>query len=289
MRHGRAKLARRTLQFYRLNTQSVHSPYKVLVDGTFLVASIKQKVPLKERFEKTLQHESFTFYIARSTLDELKSLIEQMKKQRNSIDEETLEALEQARQFGLDECEILETSDVQSSSYKDDKKDSSSSEDGNARNDIATLSTKGGSNENGYFVATQDDELSDTLRTSPFVPLFRLGRGVLLLEGPSSASRSYASRMERDKERAGGGLVTEEERDAVQKAKERERAKARKKAEAALAVAQAAAAAENGAFQTRRKNKAKQPNPLSCKKRKGADDGGEKKKKKRKRKKTSDA
>ena len=44
MRHGRAKASRRTLQFYRINAPHLKSPYKILLDGTFLVASVRNKV-----------------------------------------------------------------------------------------------------------------------------------------------------------------------------------------------------------------------------------------------------
>ena len=51
-------------------------------------------------------------------------------------------------------------------------------------NDWTLLDEKNGgpNNNQGYFIATQDENLANLLRNMPNVPLFRLSRGVLLLE-----------------------------------------------------------------------------------------------------------
>ena len=263
MRHGRAKSARRTLQFYKLNAPHLTPPYKILLDGTFLVASIRNKVPLFERFEKTLQHEPFTFYVARSTLDELEALAKQ-----SSDDDGSDNIFQRARQFGLDECEIIESARVPNrddgTMEKREFKDFSQ-----ASRDIHRLSTDGGDNRLAYLVATQDDALSDSLRGRPYVPLFRLGRAVLLLESPSAASRSYTGSRERAKLASAGGLMTTEEREMVSSVRRRDKRKRmEEKAEEQKKAERRTRDEVGGAFNARRKKKAKGPNPLSCKKKK---------------------
>mmetsp|Transcript_31167 Transcript_31167/g.59407 ORF Transcript_31167/g.59407 Transcript_31167/m.59407 type:complete len:295 (+) Transcript_31167:48-932(+) len=293
MRHGRAKSSRRTLQFYRLNAPHiVKSPYKILLDGTFLAASIRNKVPLHDRFSKTLQHAEFTFYVTRSTLVELGNLAEEAEKVNKSgvrgkrnhatnLGEDVEAILRMARQFGLDECEIIESDDIPhdastegngESSKK--KKNKAFKDFSDASIDIFRLSTVGGKNNFSYFVATQDDALSDALRSMPYVPLFRLGRAVLLLESPSAASRRFTSGVEQDKLASAGGLMTLEERRIVDVLKKKEKVKLQEKVKEEEKKAKKRDAEQfgvsfGGAFTQRKESKrAKGPNPLSCKKRK---------------------
>jgi U3 small nucleolar RNA-associated protein 23 len=280
MRHGRAKAARKTLQFYALNA-GVQSPYKVILDGNFLVAAIRQKVPVHERLGKTLQKTDFTFYVTRSALDELASLPGDL--------------FQQARQFGLDECEIIERNAIpgkmkekkDAGDEKDHSKEggSSSSSLGEPGDDIRHLVTDG-NNRRGYLIGTQDEALSDALRELPYVPQLRLSRGVLLLEAPSAASRRQATSQERNKMVSGGGLVTKEEKEMVAAVREKDRAARKRKAEEARKAAAAGGAGHND-YDRRMKKKAKGPNPLSCRKSsKGSGGGGgegeEKKKRRRK-------
>jgi len=283
MRHGRAKAARKTLQFYALNA-GIQSPYKVILDGNFLVAAIRQKVPLYERLGKTLQKTDFTFYVTRSALDELASLPGDL--------------FQQARQFGLNECEIIERFAIPGKKKKennkvDDKDDteegegeSSSSSLGEPGDDIRHLVTEG-NNRRGYLIGTQDEALSGVLRGLPYVPQLRLSRGVLLLEAPSAASRRQATSQERSKMMSGGGLATKEEKEMVAAVREKDRAVRKRKSEEARKAAAAGGAGSND-YDRRMKKKAKGPNPLSCRKSGkgsgGGDDGagGEKKKRRRK-------
>ena len=285
MRHGRAKAARKTLQFYALNA-GIQSPYKVVLDGNFLVAAIRQKVPLFERLGKTLQKTDFTFYVTRSALDELASLPGDL--------------FQQARQFGLDECEIIERNTIPGKKKQEKKKgagdvDNDDSEEGKSSSslslgepgdDIRHLVTDG-HNRRGYLIGTQDEALSDALRGLPYVPQLRLSRGVLLLEAPSAASRRQATSQERSKMMSGGGLATKEEKEMVAAVREKDRAVRKRKAEDARKAA-AAGGAGNNDYDRRMKKKAKGPNPLSCRKSSsskgsgGGDGGAEKKKRRRK-------
>jgi len=292
MRHGRAKASRRTLQFYRLNAPHLKPPYKILLDGTFLVSSIRNKVPLFERFAKTLQNELFTCYVARSTLAELDKLSKSAAAATSDSndDDEHNNLFAQARQFGLDECEIIEPDKIPTSpdnnnnnnnnnnnTTTNSKSNNNSKRNNNrafrdfseASTDVFNLATEGGNNSLSYFVATQDDALADALRAMPYVPLFRLGRAVLLLESPSSASRSYTGSNEREKLASAGGLMTAEEREMV-KAVNRKDRKKRKEVmrEEQKRLEKRTREEFGGGFNVRRKKKAKGPNPLSCKSKK---------------------
>lgn len=284
MRHGRAKAARRTLQFYKLNAPHFNnSPYKVLLDGTFLVASIRNKVPLRDRFSKTLQHEEFSCYVTRSTLNELELLSQQhatkgggtkKTEQSGESDEGSGNShsffFDQARQYGLDECEIIENCNELEVAGNEEAMDKRTFRDfSEASKDIYRLATEGGTNRRAYFVATQDDALSDSLRNMPYVPLFRLGRAVLLLESPSSASRQFTGNLEQNKLKSAGGLMTAEERQLVDKMNKRDKKKRKEMLKEEQKKLEKRSREEvGGSFNERKKKRAKGPNPLSCKSKK---------------------
>ena len=274
MRHGRAKASRRTLQFYRLNAPHLKPPYKLLLDGTFLVASIRNKVPLYERFAKTLQNEAFTCCVARSTLAELEVLAEKAASMgKESDDDSNINLFAQARQYGLDECEIIENEKVPASTVAtEDRRNKRALRDfSDASRDIFHLATEGGNNRQAFFVATQDDTLADALRSMPYVPLFRLGRAVLLLESPSSASRSFTGNIEQSKLASAGGLMTAEERQMVKAVNKKDRRKRKEMMqEEQKKMEKRSREQVGGGFTNRKRKKAKGPNPLSCKNKKSA-------------------
>ena len=221
---------------------------------------LTSKVPLTDRFAKTLQGEPFSFYVTRSTLSELELL---SKRKGNDLDDNDVFA--QARQFGLDECEIIESDNINPTA--NEKKTRKFSD---ASRDIFHLATNGGNNKLAYFVATQDDTLADTLRDMPYVPLFRIGRAVLLLESPSSASRRYTNQTEQSKLKSAGGLMTTEERDIVNVVRKKEKNKIKEAREEEQKKLMKRSREEYGVEvgYNPRKKKAKGPNPLSCKKKK---------------------
>lgn len=284
MRHGRAKAARKTLKFFSLNC-NIKPPFKILVDGNFLATAVKQKVPLYDRIGKTLQNQAFTLYICRSALDELNALPGPV--------------FQEARQFGLDECIIIEREEIRPlvvASHSTDRRVGDSKRE--RENSESTCGGGGGGGESpaqdieslvtlppisssdttskrskqakkktdenntynpqGYIVASQDETLSDTLRSMPNVPQMHLSRGVLMFESPSAATRRKANFQERGKQMTGGGMMTVEEREWIAKTRREERTKKRV----------VAAENESGGDGTRKKRKAKGPNPLSCKKKK---------------------
>ena len=175
----------------------------------------------------------------------------------------------EAKQYGLDECEIVESEKIplpSSSNINNANNNSATKDFSAASNDIYRLATEGGNNRHAYFVATQDDSLADALRAMPYVPLFRLGRAVLLLEAPSSASRSYTGNIEQHKLASAGGLMTSEERQMVDAVNKRDRTN-RKETMKKEQEARVKRSREDigGSVNVRRKKKAKGPNPLSCK------------------------
>jgi U3 small nucleolar RNA-associated protein 23 len=217
-------------------------------------------VPLSDRFAKTLQGEQFSFYVTRTTLLELELL-----SKRKGPNSENYNIFAEARQFGLDECEIIEGDKINSTTSEKKLKNFS-----DASRDIFYLATNGGNNKHAYFVATQDDNLADSLREMPYVPLFRLGRAVLLLESPSSASRRYTNQTEQSKLKSAGGLMTTEERDIVNVVRKKEKQKMKDIREEEQKKLIKRSREEYGVEvgYNPRKKKAKGPNPLSCKKKK---------------------
>lgn len=219
-------------------------------------------MPLSDRFAKTLQGEPFSFYVTRSTLSELELLSK--RKGGNSDD---ANVFTQARQFGLDECEIIESDNIVPKASEKKTKNFS-----DASRDIFHLATSERNNRHAYFVATQDDTLADSLREMPYVPLFRLGRAVLLLESPSSASRRYTNHTEQSKLKSAGGLMTPEERDIVNVVRKKEKQKMKDQREEEQKNLIKRSREEYGVEvgYNPRKKKAKGPNPLSCKKKKAS-------------------
>lgn len=234
MKHGRAKAARKTLKFYSLNA-NIKPPFKIILDGNFLAAAMKYKVPLFERIAKMLQTNEIYFYVTRSALVELDSL----PKDDNIYSD--------ARQFGLDECEIIESSD---------NSDSTNNSESSPSLDIQNL--VGNGNKHGYFVATQDKALSDSLRDMANVPQLWLTKGVLIFDTPSAFSRKASQIAERVKQKTGGGTMTKDESELIRRLREEKRNERLKSNESAM----------QNSTDERKKRKARGPNPLSCKKKK---------------------
>lgn len=251
MRYGRAKQARKTLQFFQ-RTLGLTAPYHIILDGTFIVAMLTQKVPLRDRLDRTLQHGKFTLYVTRSALNELEVLAETAPKSK--------EIFLQARQWGLDESdEILENVP---------KRDITGDELGESGKDIL----KHVADHPGYIVATQDETLLDILRKHGTAPLLRISRGVLLLENPSKSSQQKETQAEKKKWTVAGS-VKKEENALVNHVREEQRSCRPQNASNS---------------QIRTLKKAKGPNPLSCKSKKRTSEVEERVSKKRRRRKGKD-
>jgi len=260
MRHGRLKAARKTLDFFRL-ASGITPPYNVLLDGTFLVAIISQKLPLHERLDRLLQRKRFIINITRSTLDELKTLMEKIPEKK--------ELFRQSRQWGLDHCDnILEECDIPTDEEKYDD-DNLLSKAGKEMISIIRAQAT-------YFVCSQDEKVLSIVRFMGTSPVMRISRGILLLENPSKASTRMVNRQERKKWSVAGS-IQEQETKLIDCAKETQKKKYQQQQQQYTPPSYNN---NNGRY-----HKAKGPNPLSCKKKKRDDDvTTDTKKRKRRRK-----
>lgn len=196
-------------------------------------------------------------YVTRAALDELGQLPGPI--------------FEQARRLGLDECAIIENeslpNDARVSDITKNFVDQTSNMEAKisaseAIRKLLTTTIKseksdGGSssqyNPRKFFLATQDTELAEQIRSSsPNVPILRISQSVLLLEAPSSSSKRSAANEERSKQ-AAGTMMTSQELEMVQEMKKQNKVKN---------------VIKTTTHSTRTKQKAKGPNPLSCKKKK---------------------
>jgi rRNA-processing protein FCF1 len=321
MRHGRAKAARKTLRFYELNAgfRTSGAPYQVLLDGNFLVAAARQKLltysntnntdssadTLHHRLSKLLQGSPYELCVCRAALTELEEVAKEMSANSGGESANTdnsggesseggggggaAEIFTTARQWGIDECYVLEESEYTNSTTTTTNSDSETTakekkhnnnhsknknneEDGEnsvaARKAIQFLVTgtksksasgttvTSKSNPHQFFVATQDEVLSNYIRQKvPYCPVVRMSQSVLLLEAPSSLSRHFVNKQETNKQSA-KGVMTLEEKTLIDKVKARKRKAVQAEREQQKLVSKV----------VRTKSKAKGPNPLSCKK-----------------------
>lgn len=246
MRHGRAKAARRTLQFLA-RTQNYKLPYNVLLDGTFCVAAMRMKVPIQDRILRLLQQhelEKVRLHVTQSTLDELKVLAEQPTKHQ--------EYIQQACAWAAEHASVVPP---MVASAVSNHKSVQQQELSPTAQDILTVLTLSNSDPKAtkYFLASQDDQLLHEARCHS-VPIIRLQRAVLLLEQPSHAAELADRGMERQKWK---NAVPEHERELASFVRSEQKQRQQP---------------TNPAGRQRVKKKAKGPNPLSCKRKKHASD-----------------
>lgn len=244
MRHGRSKQARRTLQFLQRNAD-FREPYTVLVDGTFVVAIVRYSLPFAERLDKLLQHARYSLIMLSSSFKELEKIYESTKQEKKDL-------LEEAIDWAKQNCEIVDPEDSGDTPAKSINVKGLSEASREILQTVASPSTT-------YFCASQDDDLLDRVRnvtTCAVVPVIRLARGsVLLLEQPSKTAQNQARSQERSKWSVTGS-VSQQEQKLVDIVRQKERDDRKQEERAAHPR------------QPRRRNKARGPNPLSCKKRK---------------------
>jgi U3 small nucleolar RNA-associated protein 23 len=120
-----------------------------------------QKVDLHSRIRKHLGGEKFNLFVPECVVAELRSIGA---------------PVELALDFALAHCEVVSTAQ-------------------GARPNDAIKGLVGRTNPRRFFVATQEEDLRNFLRTLPGVPLLHLQRTVLLLETPASSSRKVSSQL----------------------------------------------------------------------------------------------
>jgi rRNA-processing protein FCF1 len=274
MRHGRAKAARKTLQYFG-RTIGLKAPYWILLDATLVAALFQQKIlPVKERIDKILQSNTTMttmttptlgagafhnrYCIPQAAIDELEMILESLETKQH----EKVPTFQQALEWIRKECIVLPSTTTrkkkEESTSKEEGEESSSSwtpaqED--MMHHIQTCEDK-----QPYVVASQDEELLHALRSIGTVPIVRVAnRSVLILEQPSKKSQSQFKGLERKK---WTHSLAKSERALVELVKD----------EAKVAASSSAARrSQPPPRQTRLKTKAKGPNPLSCKRKR--DDG----------------
>ena len=263
MRHGRAKAARKTLQYFQ-RTSGLKAPYSILVDATFVAAMFQQKIlPVKERLDKILQGSSTQpnkYFIGDSAVEELRTIHAGLV----ARDHEKVPAFSKALEWVQKECILL----------ADTTEKTKGGTSGHIKGKLSNRTQEAllrnlEQSETPFVVASQDEELLDYLRHLGTVPIVRLANHtVLILENPSKSSQLQAKGAEREKWRQ---TLPEAEKALVEFVKK-----------------QTAGDIKIEALQTRpRTKKAKGPNPLSCKRKQKAgeaknDESGVKKRRRRK-------
>lgn len=268
MRIRREKSIRKTLSFYKLHGgTNFQTPYKIICDGNFIVASFRFKVPIMERLRKIFQGDVFHFYTTPSVIQEMEGLLVQSSSSDNPEHEELFQ---NALQFLNEECVLL-------SSEEEEEKEEKQTQTTNkgitkklkhmnqVSNDIYNL-TSSNKNSNGYFIATQEEELRSLLRNlhSIHIPLIYINKtGIILLESPSTSSHTLASNVETHKLST---TILSNEQELVHRIKTQNRKRKQEESK----VTQQKQIVEGGMVYNggRGKKKAKGANPLSCKKKK---------------------
>ena len=168
MRILRAKQVRKTLRYFRM-VLGIVSPYKIIMDGTFIAALVRQKLVPAEALRKLLQNAPCEFVVPASVVRELEAL-------GDAVGSAARYARTHQRSGG-------------SGGGGEDAKSASA--------DILELA--GGANAQHYFVATQDKELRAALRVDGRTPLLYANHAVCVLEAPGYGTKQAASTMEDDK------------------------------------------------------------------------------------------
>lgn len=265
MRHGRAKAARKTLQYFG-RTIGLRAPYSILVDATFVAALFQQKIlPVKERLDKILQGsptQPNKYFIEESAVEELRKVHEGLE----ARDHDKAPVFSSALQWIRKECIILAGSrERKQTGDGDNRKMKLSSR---AQEDLLGVIDD---SETPFIVASHDDELLDLLRRKGNVPIVRLANNtVLLLENPSKSSQFQAKGAEQQKWRHSLPAAEKALVDLVKKDTTGEI-----KAEISHARP--------------RVKRAKGPNPLSCKRKQKSDDDNNKESNSRKRRRRTQA
>ncbi|CAL2037607.1 unnamed protein product [Caenorhabditis brenneri] len=165
MKVKRLKRANRLLTFYKYNYKFV-PPFRVLVDGTFCNAALQEKLNLAEQIPKYLTEETH--------LMTTNCVIKELEKFGSLL----YGALVIAKQFEIAECP-----------HSTPKA---------ASDCLAHLARRAASGKTKYLIATQDDELTEKLRTIVGTPIMYIKFKTVLLDNISEATKSGCSRDENE-------------------------------------------------------------------------------------------
>ncbi|KAL3990075.1 Fcf1 family protein [Acanthocheilonema viteae] len=154
MKVKRYKRAKRIISIYRHNF-SLGPPYKVLLDGTFAMAALKNKINLREQMPKYLNAE-VDIRVTSCVLKELEKLGSTL-----------YGALHVCKQFDVESCphQPVRTA-VECIKHM-------------ARRMKRRIT---------YFFATQDNELTEALKQIPGIPVLFIKYNTILIDRPSQAT-----------------------------------------------------------------------------------------------------
>jgi len=202
MKLKRRKHCEKYLAFYR-NYFRIHRPYQLLVDLTFCQEALQNRVQIKDQLARYLDGE-FKLFIT-----------DCIKAEGHMIGSRLHGALVIADNFSRFNCghdKAIEATSCISSLVKND-------------------------NQHGLFIATQDHELRDVLRSMPGIPLLHVNHNVIVLEKPSTTSIEVSEKQDSIR------LIREHEQGIISKIK-----------------------TEKSETQRKKRKGPKGPNPLSVKK-----------------------
>ncbi|XP_056597376.1 rRNA-processing protein UTP23 homolog [Triplophysa dalaica] len=212
MKIKRQKHAKKSIIFYKYNF-SFRQPFQVLLDGTFCQAALKNKIQIKEQLPKYLMGEVH-LCTTNCALKELESLPKELYGAKLIL-----------QRFQLRNC--THTKEPLPASQ-------------------CLLSMLGETNPHHYFIATQDQELTTSLKKIPGVPLLYIILNTIVLDKPSASTLKHVEAVQQ------GEIVSSSQQKSIQSLKEKQ------------------GLGKDGEEKRgkKRKRKSNNPNPLSCLKKK---------------------
>ncbi|NXX66011.1 UTP23 protein, partial [Spizella passerina] len=227
----RQKHAKKIMGFYKNNFQ-FREPFQVLLDGTFCQAALRNKIQIREQLPGYLGGAA-QLCTTRCVIKELESLGKALYGAKLI-----------AQRFQVRSC----------SHHKNPVSGST-----------CLLSMIEDGNPHHFFIATQDQELSNKVKRKPGIPLLFIIQNTMVLDKPSPKSLAFVQKLQTNQ------LVPEYQKQSIVELKEKE------------------GLVKQEGEKRRKRKRAGGPNPLSClkKKKKKTQEGQEpsaEKKKRRKRK-----
>ncbi|NWH96269.1 UTP23 protein, partial [Aegithalos caudatus] len=227
----RQKHAKKIMRFYKHNFQ-FREPFQVLLDGTFCQAALRNKIQIREQLPGYLDGAT-QLCTTRCVIKELESLGKALYGAKLI-----------AQRFQVRNC----------SHHKNPVSGST-----------CLLSMIEDGNPHHFFIATQDQDLSNKVKKKPGIPLLFIIQNTMVLDKPSPKSLAFVQKLQTNQ------LVPEYQKQSIVELKEKE------------------GLVKQEGEKRRKRKRAGGPNPLSClkKKKKKTQEGQEasaEKKKRRKRK-----
>ncbi|XP_027540175.1 rRNA-processing protein UTP23 homolog [Neopelma chrysocephalum] len=225
----RQKHAKKIMGFYRHSFQ-FREPFQVLLDGTFCQAALRNKIQIREQLPGYLGGAA-QLCTTRCVIKELESLGKALYGAKLI-----------AQRFQVRNC----------SHHKDPVSGST-----------CLLSMIEDGNPHHFFIATQDQDLSNKVKKKPGVPLLFIIQNTMVLDKPSPKSLAFVQKLQTNQ------LVPEYQKQSIVELKEKE------------------GLAKQEGEKRRKRKRAGGPNPLSCLKKKkkktqeGQDPSAEKKKRRK--------